>query len=336
MIKDFYPSISVIIPTLNSEKVLRLCLSSIANQDYPKDKTEIIIVDGGSSDQTLDIARDFGVTKIVKNPLISGEGGKAVGVDHAENEIVALIDSDNLLEGKDWMQRMVEPFQDSKIVSSEPLFWIYRQSDSSINRYCSLTGINDPLCLFLGNYDRFSLLTGKWTELPVKEEDQGSYLKIVLCKGRLPTMGANGYLVRRDILQKTNYKPFLFDIDQVCQLVDLGYDTIARPKIGIIHLFCRDIKGFIIKTRRRMRDFVVFNRRRKSYPWMSLNRGGLAKFILYTLTLVPLLRQSRLGYRKKPDRAWFLHPLLCWITLISYVFGALFLFTSRIRTDHFS
>lgn len=48
-------TISIIIPTLNSAKTLKDCLASIAMQDYPKDKIEIIIADGGSTDGTLEI-----------------------------------------------------------------------------------------------------------------------------------------------------------------------------------------------------------------------------------------------------------------------------------------
>ena len=53
------PTISILIPTLNSAKTLRACLESIAMQDYPKDNIEIIIADGGSTDGTLEIISEF-------------------------------------------------------------------------------------------------------------------------------------------------------------------------------------------------------------------------------------------------------------------------------------
>ncbi|MBZ9578240.1 glycosyltransferase [Patescibacteria group bacterium] len=52
-------SISILIPTLNSEKTLNECLESIAFQDYPSDKIEIIIADAGSIDKTLSIIDRF-------------------------------------------------------------------------------------------------------------------------------------------------------------------------------------------------------------------------------------------------------------------------------------
>lgn len=43
---------------------------------------------------------------IFPNPLRTGEAGKAIGVKEAKNEIIALIDSDNLLPQRDWLLKM--------------------------------------------------------------------------------------------------------------------------------------------------------------------------------------------------------------------------------------
>jgi glycosyltransferase involved in cell wall biosynthesis len=104
------PSIPIITPTFNSAKTLTSCLESIKNQNY-QGEIEIIIADGGSTDSTLEIAQKY-TDKIYPNSLKTGEAGKAVGVKHAKNEIIALIDSDNILPSRDWLSRMAEPFQD--------------------------------------------------------------------------------------------------------------------------------------------------------------------------------------------------------------------------------
>jgi len=115
------PSISIITPTYNSAKTLTFCLDSIKNQDY-RGEIEIIIADGGSTDSTLEIAQKY-TDKIYPNPLKTGEAGKAAGVKQAKNEIIALIDSDNILPSRDWLSRMTEPFQEREIAGSEPLFY---------------------------------------------------------------------------------------------------------------------------------------------------------------------------------------------------------------------
>jgi len=132
------PSISIVIPTYNSERTLAQCLESIARQDYPREKIEIIIADGGSEDKTLEIAKKFEVDKILRNPLRTGEAGKAVGVEAAKNEIILLQDSDNILDRREWLRKMVEPFEDPGIIGTEPLYYTYRKEDSLITRFGEL------------------------------------------------------------------------------------------------------------------------------------------------------------------------------------------------------
>jgi glycosyltransferase involved in cell wall biosynthesis len=65
------PSISIIIPTLNSAKILKDCLESIAMQDYSEELLEIIMVDGGSTNGTLEIINFYGLNKLASliNPI---------------------------------------------------------------------------------------------------------------------------------------------------------------------------------------------------------------------------------------------------------------------------
>ena len=67
--------LSVVIPTLNSEKTLAECLAAIRAQSLPRDSYEIVIADAGSSDRTLEIAREYGVETVTGNPLKTGEAG---------------------------------------------------------------------------------------------------------------------------------------------------------------------------------------------------------------------------------------------------------------------
>lgn len=318
-----YPTVSILIPTLNAQKFLDLCLSSIANQDYPQEKIEIIIADGGSKDQTLAIAKKSGA-KIYENPLKTGESGKAVALKHARGEIVALIDSDNILPGKNWLKNMIEPFSDLEIVGSEPWEFTYRKSDGFIDRYCALLGMNDPLCYFLGNYDRVNTLTGKWTSLPVDQEDKGGWLKVTLKPEAIPTIGANGTFFRRsnliEGLTPQKNRDYLFDIDILASLAAQKPVNFAKVKIGIIHLYCgSSIVKFIRKQKRRVRDYLYYQRIGvRSYPWQTQNKLDLLKFIISCLTVAPLFYQSVKGYINKPDVAWFFHPLSCWITFWVY------------------
>ena len=313
------PSISIVIPTYNSERTLTQCLESIARQDYPLEKIEIIIADGGSRDKTLEIAKKCKIDRILHNPLRTGEAGKAVGVEAAKNEIILLQDSDNILNGRKWLREMVEPFEDPSIIGAEPLCYTYRKGDSLITRYCALLGMNDPICLYLGNYDRYSYVTGKWTELPVETKDNGNYLLLELDERNIPTIGANGFLIRAKALKKVKYKPYLFDIDVVYQLTRMGQNKFAKVKIGIVHLFANNIGTFLRKTYRRIRDYLFYEKNKmRRYPWRRLSFLNLAKFVFYTLLIIPLAKDSVKGYKTFPDKAWIFHPAACWFTLFTY------------------
>jgi len=312
------PSISIVIPTLNSAGTLDLCLQSILKQDYPKHKVEVIVADGGSKDMTLEIAEKYRPDKILCNPLKSGEAGKAVGVGAAQNEIIALIDSDNILPTNDWLRRIVQPFKDILIAGSDPFCYTYRREDPLVTRYCALLGMNDPLCLYLGNYDRYCYITGRWTNRQVEAIDRGNYIKVKLDVMNIPTIGANGFLVRADLVRKAYDKPYFFDVDVVYNLAKNGQIWFAKCKVGIIHLYARNVGTFLGKTYRRVRDYLFYKRHGlRRYPW-RINRLKLLQFALFTVLLFPLVRDSLRGYAKFPERAWLFHAIACWIVLLTY------------------
>jgi glycosyltransferase involved in cell wall biosynthesis len=325
------PSISIIIPTYNSARTLELCLNSIATQIYPQENIEIIIADAGSVDGTLELIDKFKSFfghqnfKVINNPLRTAEAGKAVGLKHVSKEIIGLIDSDNVLPDKNWLQRMVEPFNDPEIIATEPIEYTYRKTDGFITRYCALIGMNDPLCMYLGNYDRYNNITGRWTEMPVVVQDKGSFLKVQLDPKRLPTIGANGFLIRRVVLTQCEIKDYLFDIDILYELLEKSPNLkIAKVKIGIVHIFSGRISTFIRKQNRRIKDFLYFSKAKlRKYPWKNTDKMKILKFIIYCITVIPLLLQSLKGLRRRPDAAWFFHAPACWITLCVYGWGTL-------------
>src|SRR3990167_5450716 len=67
--KSDWPRVSVIIPVYNREWCIGNCLASICKQEYPKGKIEVLVVDAGSSDKTLEIARRYPV-RIISNTFV--------------------------------------------------------------------------------------------------------------------------------------------------------------------------------------------------------------------------------------------------------------------------
>jgi glycosyltransferase involved in cell wall biosynthesis len=312
-------SVDFVIPTLNSARTLKACLDAIDRQDYPKQAIRVVIADGGSTDNTIVLAGSFDRTEVVSNRLKTGEAGKTAGIKAANGDIIVLIDSDNILNHPQWLTRMLAPFDDPEIVASEPIRYEWRDTDPPLTRYFALLGMNDPLCLFLGNYDRECMVTGKWTGLDVAQKDCGDYLKLTLSENQLPTIGANGFVFRRKLLNHVTWTPYFFDIDVVHQAVRAGFRHVAKVKCGIVHLYCRTLREFARKQDRRIKDFLYFSAdRQRTYPWKQQRRMGIAWFALATMTVVPLVVQMFLGWRRKHDAAWLYHIPVCWITLWVY------------------
>jgi len=311
------PTLSFVIPTLNAAKVLQTCLASIAKQKT-KIKYEIIISDGGSTDNTINIAKNY-KAKIVPNPLKTAEAGKAVGIKQAIGEFICLIDSDNIIPSSNWLNIMLQPLIDKEIIGSEPISFAYRKNSGLIERYSALIGANDPYAFITGIYDRKNYINHKWTGLKISTENFKTYIKIKLEKNHsIPTIGANGTIFRKSIFNNLKLD-YLFDIDLLTEKLQKTSPLyFAKVKTSIIHTYCENnIKKFIRKQNRRIVDYYTYKNLRK-FNWDNTNNHGMIKFVFYTVLILPMLFDLTIGYFNKPDPAWFIHPIACFITLYVY------------------
>lgn len=124
------PMVSFCIPTYNNADTLELCLNSINLQKYPS--IEIIIVDGGSSDDTIKIAEKF--TKNIFYDLGKLGSARQTSIDHAHGEIVSLFDSDIIIPHEYWLKNAIRYFNYSSRVSTVWPFNTAKPGASSITR----------------------------------------------------------------------------------------------------------------------------------------------------------------------------------------------------------
>jgi cellulose synthase/poly-beta-1,6-N-acetylglucosamine synthase-like glycosyltransferase len=103
------PKISIIIPAKNEEKLLRNCLSSLQALDYPKEKLEIIVVDGLSDDHTADVAHEMGAI-VLRNEKQTVSPGRNLGFAHASGELIAFTDADCIVDKK-WLASCIKYFE---------------------------------------------------------------------------------------------------------------------------------------------------------------------------------------------------------------------------------
>lgn len=101
-------SISVVIITHNRPRLLRNCLPFLINQNYPKNKYEIVIIDDGSIENIEPVVKDFNNTGIVRLIKIKHSGCGAArnyGIKMARNEIIAFANDDYIVD-KDWLREI--------------------------------------------------------------------------------------------------------------------------------------------------------------------------------------------------------------------------------------
>jgi len=110
-----YPFISVIIPTYNESEYILRCLESLKNLDYPKSRYEIIVVDNGSTDDTVSICRKL-ISNIYICPDLNVSGLRNYGVKQSHGTILAFIDADCLAD-TDWLLNSVKSLQKEPCVS---------------------------------------------------------------------------------------------------------------------------------------------------------------------------------------------------------------------------
>ena len=107
------PQISVIMPTLNEEENIRFLLESLDKQT--NGRSEIVVVDGGSTDNTVPIAEDYCAKVIVERGLHEFPS-RNVGAKVASGEIL-LFTSADIIFPRDLLERISENFQDQELVA---------------------------------------------------------------------------------------------------------------------------------------------------------------------------------------------------------------------------
>jgi len=89
--------VSIIIPCRNEEKFISQCLDSLINQNYPKDKLEILVIDGASTDKTKNIVslyiQKYKFIKLFDNPQKTTPISMNIGIKNAQGEIITKTDA---------------------------------------------------------------------------------------------------------------------------------------------------------------------------------------------------------------------------------------------------
>jgi len=107
--------ISIITVCFNSEKTIRNTIESVLSQDYHD--VEYIIVDGGSTDQTMNIVREYSsISKVISEPDDGIYDAMNKGVLSATGDIIGILNSDDLYEGSSVLSGIAVLFNKSSSI----------------------------------------------------------------------------------------------------------------------------------------------------------------------------------------------------------------------------
>ena len=119
--RKFLPSASVVIPAYNEEKHIARTVLHHVNSDYPKDRFEVIVVNDGSKDRTVQevakVLREHPEVSIKIIDLPENRGKRqalAAGIRVAKGEVIVTNDSDSFVY-PDAVRRIIQPLQDEKV-----------------------------------------------------------------------------------------------------------------------------------------------------------------------------------------------------------------------------
>lgn len=299
-------SISIVIPTLNEELNLERCLSSVFHQKY-KGKLEVFIVDGGSTDKTIEVAKRFKV-KILKNPMKDAESGKLIGFRASKAYYFMILDADMNLRG-DFFNKLLKPLKEDPTIIGSYGKYISYSDDSFLSRFVTLDYIQrDPLFRFLTPDPKQVL----------KEKKQGYWV----CEYNIDRIVPHGFLLyrRKQLIDlKIDKRRKFMELDTIYILVENGFKRFAYvPSARLHHPFLKNIKMLISKRIRNLKTQFFNQSDKRKFTWINFkNKGDILKIILWVIYANSLLLPTLVGiwrmFKYKSAIALY-EPVFVWLT----------------------
>jgi glycosyltransferase involved in cell wall biosynthesis len=344
-----YPLISIAIATFNSEKTLKSTLESIKKQTYPRSQIETLIIDGGSTDKTLKIAKNY-QTRIISNPKTELIYAKYLGFYQAKGKYLIFLDSDEVLNSNKSLE--IKLLAIRKITGIRAvMLGGYKTPDNSsqINNYINEFG--DPFSFFIYRESKGDQhLIPDFTKRFLKQLRYSDSDCIVIdFKNVLPLplieLWAGGSMIDLEYAKKKfiqiKKNPGL--LAHLFYLINASGGLLSLSKNDFTsHNSVSSVNKYLKKLSSRVKN-NIFN--------TDMGKGGFTGrdnyqtswykwrrylFIVYALSLFfPILDGIHLSLSRQ-KKIYLLHPILTWYTLglISY-FGITKLLGIRVEVGHY-
>jgi glycosyltransferase involved in cell wall biosynthesis len=321
-------NISIIIATYNSEKTLSQALNSIKKQTYPQSNIEVLVIDGGSSDRTLKIAKKFHC-RIIPNPLKQPVPAKHLGILAAKGRYVMFLDSDEVIENPDCLVNRLNIFSSyPKVKTVIGTGYKNPPHYPFINAYINEFG--DPFSFFiyrLSKDARFYLQTMKQKYPIVVDNSKYTIFNLNDVKVLpITELIAMATMVDLQYLKKTfpEIKKNLSLTAHLFYLINKkkGYIAITKND-AVFHYSSEGLNNYLGKISSRVKNNIhhvsslgesAYTGREKFQPeYIQYKRYF---FIPYALLLIPSLIDALWLSLTRRNFSYLIHVFLCFYTAI--------------------
>lgn len=126
------PRVSIIVPCYNERATIGVLLEALAQQDFPKEDMEVLVVDGGSTDGTLEVVKDYQrrvpyTLRLIPNPRRIIPAALNQGIAHARGRVLLRLDA-HCRPQDDYVRLCLEVLERVPRVGNVGGVWLIRPS----------------------------------------------------------------------------------------------------------------------------------------------------------------------------------------------------------------
>ena len=308
------PAITFAVVTLNEEKRIRKCLSAIYLQDYPKNKMEVIIMDGCSTDKTLVIAKEFKATVYFNKEKLA-EPGLALAYKKARGDYTVFMAADNIIFDNSWTRKMVQPFLDDPVnIVASYCRVVHPPSDNIWNKYMNEDA--EPFSAFVFEDTSHPEKFRKAYSVTKETDD---YVVYNFTLGNFPLIALAQCFVLKTGLKRRRESKF-DDIQPLIEVIKNKEEMAYVKNTGIYHLSVKDFSNLCQKLKRRVYNSISTGSYAARDEYVSFKRKVRRYlFLLYSLSvLFPFIDGVKMSLKKREPYA-LIHPIVSLI-IAYYIF----------------